>query len=67
MKETTRKIKCVRFTMQHKLPEKEVEDKVNNAIDELVAQGKKIVSITHYTVQSSPIVVMYNIVYETVV
>ena len=58
----TRKIKVLRFTLKHLLAD--VEEEVNKEIDALTAEGKKVVSITHYVVQASTIRVIYNIIYE---
>lgn len=55
-------LKILRYTMRHALAE--VEDDVNQAIQELEAKGCKVINITSYVVQTTPIYVVYNIVYE---
>lgn len=62
-KSSVRKIKVLRFTIKHGL--KDVEGDVNKAIDALAEQGNKIVTITTLVAGSSPVYVLYNIIYET--
>ncbi len=61
-KSTIRKVKVLRFTIKHGL--KDVEEKVNNAIDILAEAGNKIVTITTVVAGSSPVYILYNIIYE---
>lgn len=61
-KPSIRKIKVLRFTIKHGL--KDVEDEVNNAIDSLAEEGNKIVTITTLVAGSSPVYILYNIIYE---
>ena len=59
----TRRLKAVRFTLRHAL--NDVEETVNKEIDNLTAQGKKIISVTHLVCGNSPAYILYNIIYET--
>ena len=57
-----RKIKVLKFTLKHNL--NDVEEEVNKAIEELHANGNKVVSITHYIVQTNLVQIIYNIIYD---
>ncbi len=57
-----RHVKIIKFTLRNRL--NDVEKEVNKAIDELAAQGHKVVSIYTYQAGASPIYVVYNIIYE---
>lgn len=57
-----KKLKVLRFTMRHALTE--VESEVNQAVQDLELTGQKVINITSYVVQTTPIYVIYNIVYE---
>lgn len=59
---STKKIKVIRFTMRHAL--KDAEEIVNKEIDDLVRQGKKIISITPFVVPTTTFYIIYNIIYE---
>lgn len=57
-----KKLKVLRFTMRHALTE--VESEVNQTVQDLELMGQKVINITSYVVQTTPIYVIYNIVYE---
>jgi len=58
-----RKIKVVQFTYDQ-VRESVVEPTVNEAIERLSKENKKIVTITTETFGFSPTILLYNIVYE---
>jgi hypothetical protein len=59
---TVKKVRVMRFTLKHAL--NDVEEQVNGEIDRLTAEGSKIISITPMMVPSTPLYVVYNIIYE---
>lgn len=62
----TRKVSILRFTYSDFTEKKgkKVEDEVNKRIDELLKEGKKVVTILSQTMGLSPIYMIYTIVYE---
>ncbi len=57
-----KKLKVLKFTMRHALAE--VENEVNQTVQELELKDCKVINITSFVVQTTPIYVIYNIVYE---
>lgn len=62
--QSVRRIKVCKFTMRNEL--NDIEKVVNKEIDELLAAGHKVVSITNYVVNIPNIIyIIYNIIYES--
>lgn len=60
---TTRHVKVVKLTYND-VSNGNAEDVVNKAVDELAAEGKRVVSIISDTVGLSPQFLIYTIIYE---
>lgn len=65
----TRKVAILRFTYNDfsKRQGAFVEDAINTKIEDLLRNGKKVVSIQSQTMGLSPIYMIYTIVYEDVI
>lgn len=58
-----RKIKVLQFTYDQ-VSKGEIEEKINNTIEDLTKENKKIVTINTETFGFSPAILLYNIIYE---